>query len=345
MIWVSYRQFRSQAIVTVTALAAFAIVLAATGPHLVDLYNSAGLNSCRTTCGSLASTYINQLRGTLSQYVFYAGSGVIFVAPVLMGTFWGAPLIAREFEAGTFRLAWNQSVTRARWTITKLGLVGLAAMATAGLLSLIVGWWASPVDQALSYSTQQSLLIPRLSPLMFAARGVAPLGYAAFAFALGVTLGVLLRQTLAAMAITLVLFAAVQVLMPAFVRPNIIPPEHLTAPLHLSTAGITIQSGQGASTGKIIVNGNFQKPGAWILSNQAITRSGQVLRVAPKQCLSNGSFRPCENWLASLHLRQYVTYQPASRFWPLQWAETAVYLALAGGLSWISIVLVRRRRS
>ena len=67
---------------------------------------------------------------------------------------------------------------------------------------------------------------------MFAARGVAPLGYAAFAFALGVTAGVLLRRTLPAMAVTLVVFAAVQVLVPVFVRPHVVPPAHFTAPLN-----------------------------------------------------------------------------------------------------------------
>ena len=35
--------------------------------------------------------------------------------------FWGAPLLAREFETGTFRLAWTQSVTRTRWLAVKLG--------------------------------------------------------------------------------------------------------------------------------------------------------------------------------------------------------------------------------
>ena len=34
------------------------------------------------------------------------------IAPALIGLFFGAPLIARELETGTFRLAWTQSVTR-----------------------------------------------------------------------------------------------------------------------------------------------------------------------------------------------------------------------------------------
>jgi len=39
--------------------------------------------------------------------------------PALLGIFWGAPLIARELETGTCRLAWNQSVTRTRWLTVK----------------------------------------------------------------------------------------------------------------------------------------------------------------------------------------------------------------------------------
>ncbi|TYB60275.1 hypothetical protein FXF51_32325 [Nonomuraea sp. PA05] len=33
---------------------------------------------------------------------------------------WGAPLISREFETGTYRLAWTQSWTRGRWLATVL---------------------------------------------------------------------------------------------------------------------------------------------------------------------------------------------------------------------------------
>ena len=46
----------------------------------------------------------------------------------------------------------------------------------------------------------------------------------------------------------------------------------------------------------------------------------------------------CQDYLTSLHLRQVITYQPASRYWPFQWFETAVFtglaLALAGCCLW-----------
>ena len=70
---------------------------------------------------------------------------------------------------------------------------------------------------------------------MFGARGIVPIGYAAFVFALGVTSG-RRRRTVPAMAVTLAVFVAVQILMPPLVRARLGPtrpparsrPENLT---------------------------------------------------------------------------------------------------------------------
>src|SRR5262249_52817678 len=85
---------------------------------------------------------------TPDELIFILCIGLLLVTPAVIGVFWGAPLVAREIETGTFRLAWNQSVTRARWLAVKLGLIGLASMATARLRSLMLTWWASPIDRA-----------------------------------------------------------------------------------------------------------------------------------------------------------------------------------------------------
>lgn len=347
MIWVSYRQFRGQAITAAAVLLALAIALAVTGPQLVSRYDAAGLNTCRANCAPLASGFVGGLTiGGTFVVLFYLGIAVLYLAPALIGIFWGAPLIAREIEAGTFRLAWNQSVTRVRWTVAKIALVGLASMATAGLLSLMISWWASPIDHAISLGgSKSSVSFTRLSPLMFDARGVAPLGYAAFAFALGVTVGVLVRRTLPAMAITLVIFAVVQVAMPTLVRPHLIPPVEVTAPFHPEAAAeIVMTAAQGGPT-TMTVTGKFARPAAWILSNQTITPSGKVFTgPATQACLGN-SVQACNAWIASKNLRQRVTYQPASRFWPLQGIETTIYLALAAGLGWLCLWRIRRRQA
>ena len=88
----------------------------------------------------------------------------------------------REFEAGTFRLAWTQGVRRTRWLVVKLGLGAFAAMAVAGLLSLIVTWWSSDLDLVNGQI---------FNPLSFSVRGIVPIGYGAFAFVLGLAAGLL----------------------------------------------------------------------------------------------------------------------------------------------------------
>ena len=46
MIWLTWRQFRVQALTAAAALAAFAILLAATGPHLASLYTTSKIIGC-----------------------------------------------------------------------------------------------------------------------------------------------------------------------------------------------------------------------------------------------------------------------------------------------------------
>ena len=373
MIWLTWRQFRPQAIAAAGALAVLAIVLAVTRQGLASAYTAAGLSACHAHCANTASIFLDRV-GNLDHVLYFGGVLLLIVAPALMGLFWGAPLIAREFEAGTHRIAWNQSVTRTRWTLVKLGLVGLAAIATAALLSLMVSWWACPIDAASLaggaaqaaagaghgvHITFSGFAEARLDPVIFDARGVAPLGDAALAFALGVTAGVLLRRTVPAMAVALVAFVTIQVLMPNFVRPHLLPPAHVTAPVNIQHGQVSTNVASGLTD--IQLAGSFDKPGAWVLSNIIITPSGAQpsdivmtpvgpeFTVLPRTCIPTpgSSFNPldCRKTLAAMHLRQSVTYQPASRFWPLQWIETGIYLVLAAGLGWVCVSQVRRRRA
>lgn len=373
MMWLTWRQFRPQAIAAAGALAVIAIALAVARRGLAASYNAAGLPACHAHCATDASLFLDRLGG-LDHILFFGTVFLLVAVPAVMGVFWGAPLIAHELEAGTHRIAWNQSVTRTRWTLAKLGLVGLAAVATAGLLSLVVTWWASPIDAAGmaggavqaaaaggsgAHVTVSGFAEARLDPVIFDARGVAPLGDAALAFALGVTAGVLLRRTLSAMAVTLVAFVAIGVLMPNVVRPHLLPPARLTAPVTVQHEQVDTNAGSGLSA--IQLGGPFSKPGAWVLSDKIITRSGAsppdavmtpagpVLTAPPQACLptpgSGFNGAACRNAVEALHLRQSVSYQPGSRFWPLQWIETGSYLLLAAGLSCVCVWQVRRRRT
>ena len=229
MIRLTWLQFRTQAVTAAAALAAFAVLLAATGPHLASLYAADGLDSCHgSSCLSMAVYFSASLTTGPYGVLFMLSTGIILLAPAVIGLFWGAPLIARELETGTAALAWNQSVTRTRWLAVKLAVGGLTAMAVTEALCLMQTWWAAPISQAVADGAgRRRRLQGRFSQLNFATHGITPLGYAAFAFALGVTAGALIRRTIPAMAVTLAIFAALQVAMPLWVRPNLAPPDHM----------------------------------------------------------------------------------------------------------------------
>lgn len=341
MIWLTWRQFRAQAAVTAVALAVFAVLLIVTGIMLAGLAASMKFTGCHSGCATAASSFVTAADGQIYGPLFDAGVVILYLAPALMGIFWGAPLVTREIEAGTFRLAWNQSVTRSRWLAAKLGLIGLAAMATAGLLSLMVSWWARPLARALELSGSQGKFGTSLNPLVFAARGVAPIGYAAFAFVLGAAAGVLIRRTLPAMAVALAGFAAVQIVWPLWVRPHLIPPLQISRPFMVrANSELTIT----APGNHMTIVGEFTKPGAWILSNHTVTPSGHIFTGPATQACLGGLQQPCNSWLASKHLRTVVTYQPASRFWAFQWIDLGIFLTLAIALAALCAWWLNRRR-
>lgn len=345
MIRFTWLQFRTQAAAASAALAVIAVILAVTGPHLAHLYDTSGIPACHAhgDCGALASSFQIQLNaGSTYKLLYVFGTGVLFLLPAVTGIFWGAPLVSRELEAGTHRLAWTQGVTRARWLAVKLGVVGLASMAAAGLLSLMLTWWSSPIEQAagLTAGPASALSVNQLDPVIFGARGIVPVGYAAFAFALGVSAGVLTRRIVPAMAITLAIFAAVQAVMPLWIRPRLIPPVHTTVPL--TAAALNVATSVLTHSNGTLTVGITTLPGAWILStNPAVNPAGHVLHNLGQACTTVKDRNAC---LARLNLRIPVTYQPASRYWAFQWYETAIFLALALALAGLCFWQIRRRR-
>ena len=325
MIRFTWLRFRMQAAVAFGALAILAVVLAVTGFLLAHAYDTT-VGPCKLhhDCAAALSAFPSNTDLSLRNLLDL----LVVVTPGLIGMFWGAPLVAREFETGTFRLAWTQGITRTRWLAVKIGVVGAVSMAVAGLLSLMVTWWSGPIEKVNA---------DRLTPGVFHAGGIAPVGYAAFAFALGVAAGVLIRRTLPAMAVTLAIFAAVQIVVP-LARPHLIAPVRAVSSLNvasLTTTGVH-------DNGSLFVQTQPEIPGAWILSSQIITPAGLPAASEPatKACGEDGSAQGCDAYVQSLHLRQTVTYQPAGRYWPLQWYETGLYLTVAlilAGLCFLAI--------
>jgi hypothetical protein len=345
MIWLTWRQFRTQAVVVAAGLSAFAILLLVTGPHLVTLYRDSALASCHSSCGAQAGDFLTTVNSVAPYHLVYLlGALLIILLPAVIGLFWGAPLIARELETGTFRLAWNQSVTRERWLAVKLSVVALASMAAAGMLSLILGWWASPIDQAATIQPVGGFE-NRFFPVVFGTRGIAPIGYAAFAFVLGVLVGLMIRRTIPAMGITLAVIAAVQIVFPLWVRPHLITPVR-----NVSTVTAGNIQGLGVDPGNQQIQNIMvaapDVPGTWIISSQVTTASGSTsLGTVPQACQPASASGPqaCFSALAQKDLKSVVTYEPPGRYWTFQWLELGIFLTAAVLLAWGCFWWVRRR--
>jgi len=335
MIWLTWRQFRSQSVVAAVVFVAAAVVLGIAAQAVATMWTNSGAASCPATgdCAALAS-FLQEAQQGWTMMVYVLGAGLIYLVPPLVGVFWGAPLVARELEAGTHRLVWNQSVTRARWLGTKLAVLGAASMAFAGLLSLATTWSSHRLDQ---------VGFNRLEPILYGARGIVPVAYAAFAFALGVVTGMVIRRTVPAMAITLAVYAGFALAMALGIRSHLLPATHTQQPLN--TANI---NGMGISQdGTMRVEASFDVPGAWVTHNTTITATGQDFTgpANTQVCGRDGAPKDCIGWLGSLGLKQDIVYQPAGHFWPLQWVESGVFLALTALLVTFGFWWLRRRSS
>jgi len=321
MTWLTWRQFRVPALSVFAGLAVIGVILAITGPDLVG-----------------------QTDFSDEDFLYTGTMLVMYVLPAVIGVFWGVPMITRELETGTHSLIWNQTITRRRWFATKVGVGVLVAMIAAGLLSLAVTWWSSPIDALANQQTDRGML-NWLSPPVFSARGLAPIGYAAFAFVLGVTCGIVLRRTVLAMGVTLVALVGVLLAVPFLVRPYFLPPLEQT----IAISGDSVMGAHGDNTGVIEGIVVAEPAGGWVLADETIDPAGKVVSPLPdfvQKCMprpgeprtgpppSPGGMQSCLAQLGERGYHQRITYQPGYRFWPLQWIELAFFLALSALLTW-----------
>ena len=345
MTWLTWRQYRTQILVAVGALAALAIILVLTGPNLAHIYSTT-VAACKShnDCSTAKAAFLQH-----DTYLQTALGILLLVVPGVVGLFWGAPLIARELETGTYRLAWTQSVTRTRWLAVKVGVLGIASMAAAGLLSLMVTWWSAPFDQV------------NMNPFgSFDERDIVPVAYAAFAFALGVAMGVLTRRTLPAMAATAVVFVAARLAVFTWVRPNLEAPLHITVPDIVGASPVTpnprdwVTSTQTINAaGRVIGENGYIGSGISVTfgKTHGVTISGvgscPNLTIPPLPGHIRGpgpaGAHLVQECLDRLGVRDLVAYQPAGRYWTFQSGELGIFIVLALLLVGICFWWVRRR--
>ncbi|MEV0239913.1 ABC transporter permease subunit [Streptomyces sp. NPDC050674] len=341
MMWLSWRQFRIQALFGAGALAVLAVCMVYLGADIRDAY---GAYQAKCEGSANCAEARSQFRSAYQNTLLFLATGLALI-PAVIGTFWGAPLVARELENGTHRLVWNQSTTRPRWLLNKILLIGLAAVIVTGAAAALLTWAARPFDEVVK---------EQFDTFVFGARNIAPIGYAAVAFTFGTVVGLLLRKTLPAMAVTLVVFLAFQFFFPNVVRPSLMPPVKATLPM--TVEAINGVQNLGSIGGGSVIGGVRvpHAPDAWIAETSPLrTADGKTLSASkfndcldsPPKTGAGGTFGDTAVCLAKHNLHVDVQYHPGSRYWSFQWLETAVYLTLSGILTAFGLWRIRRRVS
>jgi hypothetical protein len=247
---------------------------------------------------------------------------------VAVGVFLGAPLLAREYTSGTTRFAWTQGTGRARLTVTKVVLLGLAVMAVAALLGWLGQWSMQPII-ALSAGE-----FDRWQPGLFTTTPVTEAAAAGLAFAVGVLASVVIRHVVPAMAATVV--------------ATIVVAELCYHRLHLWLLSVGLQQGPDAAMGahpNVSYSGNLfalheASGGRWLDQGWYAGPGGHRLSGAlAGKLIANPGLQ------ARLHTTFQVTFQPGDRYWLFQLAQGGIEVLLAVVLAALAIWLVQRRRA
>jgi hypothetical protein len=241
--------------------------------------------------------------------------------PMLVGVFWGAPLVGRELESGTYRLAWTQSISRRRWLTTKLAIFILATVAIATVFSLLLAWWFHPFAQ-LEFGGGYS----RMDVDSFDFQGVVPIAYSLFAFALGAAAGVIVRRVLPAMALTFAIYLPLRLWVQGL-------RAHFEAPLQISYRALG--TSPRAGLGDWVIQSHIANGAGRTVSDQTVFSACGVGPLTPK-----ANVFAC---LASHGYHQVDLYQPAARFWAFQGIESAIFVGLAALLLATTFYWVTRR--
>ncbi len=124
--------------------------------------------------------------------------GGLVLSPTLavayvIGAFLGVPIVGRELERGTTRLAWSLAPSRWRWFAVRV----LPVLAIIAVLTFVAG---AAVDRFFAASVQGE--DPAASFTLFGARGVLLAARAAFIFGVAVVVGATVGRALPALIVT-----------------------------------------------------------------------------------------------------------------------------------------------
>jgi hypothetical protein len=293
VIWLGWRQQRTETLIAAGLLALVAAILIPAGIEMAHAYTRDGLSHCiGATPGQACGQVVGSFEERFNKFINLVGW--FNLVPGLFGVALAAPF-ALELERGTHRLAWTQSITRRRWVTTKLGLAVGSTLLVAALLAALEIWWRRPlvhIDGRMENGAFDS--------------NIVILGYALFALGLALAIGAVWRRAIPAVMVSFVGYFVARIFTDTWLRERLASPKSLT------------WSVNGPDPRQL-----FR---AWVISEGPSDRAGHQFGRIKVACLP-GSGGKCS--FPEQPKFMHALFVPQSSFWSLQLTE----LALFGGIA------------
>jgi hypothetical protein len=310
VIWVGWRQQRTETLIAIGILLALAALLVPTGLQMASAYHHDDLSSClgdnpSFACDAAVRSFMSRFSAIGSLISWFT------LLPGLVGVLLAAPFVL-ELENGTYRLAWTQSLTRGRWIAGKLGLAVAGSVLFALVFTFLVTWWRTPFTR----------LEGRMASSVFDSQGIVVFGYTLFALGLVLAIGALWRRAVPALLVSFGLYIVARVFVDTWLRQRLVSPVSVT----WKSAG---SPPAGLDHGWVLSEWPSDKAGHHVTPpiGACLSAAHGHLKVPIPKCLANygGAFT-------------HTIFQPPSHFWPIQLIETGMFagtaLALVAFAAW-----------
>lgn len=232
--------------------------------------------------------------------------------PFAVALFVAGPMVAREFESGTYQLSLTQSVSPTAWLRSKLTIATVTALGAVLLLTGVyaLGWVR--VSDSYDFNRYDT------GPYLVLSTALA--AYTLLGVAVGALAGLLIRRTLVAMSVAGLFTGVVMLVLNAY-RWDFLSPVTITG-----------KAVEGASTVMVPDGGRLMDQGL-------IMADGR--REAGWFCYEEGAGGACR--VDEPVTAQYLDYHPVSHVLPTQLIETGIVLAIAALALFAAFRVLRAR--
>ncbi len=319
MNWLTWRLHRSEAAIGILLFAGLLVIMFLAAQSVDAAYDAARGGGCFNgsddpLCGERLGNYFERVSRWANLTTLLHGVPLVVAALLTIPTL-------QELERGTHRLAWTQSISRRRWSLSRGGFAaGIAVLVAAAWAAAAVGWRSSVLRDDGGFGRDTFELSPAV---LFA--------YVLFAVTLALAAGVIIRRVIPVLALVAVGFIGTRIGTTFALRPRYRSPIEETVAAASDTGPFTAYEDR------------------WVLDESWLTGTGERIPWERVNTLCSPGVNEqdieayYQQCLVSNDLRYFRAYHPTDRVGQFQLIEAAIYLGLAAALFALAYWWLTRR--